>query len=94
MTHEVRRNDERSRYELVVDGRVVGIADYELVDGSTMELPHTEIDAHRRGRGLGAILVRGVLADARARGVTVIPTCWYVREYIEQHPEEADLLAR
>jgi predicted GNAT family acetyltransferase len=94
MIHEVRRNDERSRYELVVDDRVVGIADYELVDGSTMELPHTETDAHQRGRGLGAILVRGVLDDARERGVTVIPTCWYVREYIEQHPEEADLLAR
>jgi predicted GNAT family acetyltransferase len=94
MTHEVRRNEARRRYELVDDDRVVGIADYELVDDSTMVLPHTEIDARQRGRGLGAILVRGVLDDARARGVTVIPTCWFVREYIEQHPDQEDLLAR
>jgi predicted GNAT family acetyltransferase len=89
----VTRNDVQHRYELVIDDRVVGIADYALVDDSTMVLPHTEIDARQRGRGLGALLVQGVLDDARARGATVIPACWYVREYIEQHPEQADLLA-
>ena len=94
MSQLVRRNEERQRYELVIDDRVVGVADYELVDDTTMVLPHTEIDARRRGRGLGAVLVEGVLADARERGATVVPACWYVREYIEQHPEQADLLAR
>jgi predicted GNAT family acetyltransferase len=93
MAHEIRRDDERHRYELVVDDRVVGIADFELTGGSTMVLPHTEIDPRQRGRGLGAILVQGVLDDARAQGVSVIPTCWFVREYIEQHPELEDLLA-
>ena len=90
---EIRRNDEQGRYELVVDDQIVGIADFELRDGSTMVLPHTEIDPRQRGRGLGAVLVQGVLDDARKRGATVVPTCWYVREFIEQHPEEADLLA-
>ena len=93
MAHEVRRNDDQRRYELVIDDRVVGIADFDLVDGSTMVLPHTEIDRSERGRGLGELLVRGVLDDARARGVTVIPACWFVREYIEQHPDQEDLLA-
>ena len=93
MAHEVRRQDDQRRYELVVDDRVVGVADFELVDSSTMLLPHTEIDQRLRGRGLGEILVRGVLDDARARGVTVIPACWFVREYIERHPDQEDLLA-
>jgi uncharacterized protein len=90
----VTRNDERQRYELVIDDRVVGVADYEMVDESTMVLPHTEIDSRERGRGLGAVLVQGVLDDARARGAKVVPACWFVREFIEQHPDEADLLAR
>jgi predicted GNAT family acetyltransferase len=64
-----------------------------MVDDSTMVLPHTEIDPRQRGRGLGAVLVQGVLDDARARGASVVPACWFVREYIEQHPEHADLLA-
>ena len=92
MSEQIRRDDERSRYELVIDGAIVGIADF-VHDGSTMVLPHTEIDPRRRGRGLGAVLVKGVLDDARARGLGVVPSCWYVREYIEQHPDEADLLA-
>lgn len=93
MTSDVRRNDERDRYELVVDGHLVGVADYR-VDGDVVTLPHTEIDPAQRGRGLGAILVQGALDDVRAQGRTVVPTCWYVREYIDLHPVEADLLAR
>jgi predicted GNAT family acetyltransferase len=93
MAHLVRRNDDAGRYELVIDDRDDGIADFELVDDAKMRLPHTEIDAQQRGRGLGAILVRGVLDDARARGVTVIPACWFVREYIDLHPDQEDLLA-
>jgi predicted GNAT family acetyltransferase len=92
MPEQVRRDDEHSRYELVIDGEIVGGADFVL-DGTTMVLPHTEIDPRQRGRGWGAVLVQGVLDDARARGLDVVPTCWYVREYIALHPDEADLLA-
>jgi predicted GNAT family acetyltransferase len=92
MSNEVRRNEERHRYELEVDGRLVGVADY-VVDGDVVILPHTEIDRAQRGRGLGAVLVQGALDDVRAQGRTVVPSCWYVREYIDGHPDEADLLA-
>ena len=93
MTSDVRRNDERNRYELVVDGHVVGIADF-VADGEVVTPPHTEIDPAQRGRGRGAVLVQGALDDVRAQGRTVVPTCWFVREYIDLHPAEADLLAR
>ena len=76
----------------MIDGQLVGVAAF-VVDGSTVVLPHTEIDPAKRGHGLGAILVKGALDDIRARGGVVIPTCWYVRQYIDEHPEEADLLA-
>jgi predicted GNAT family acetyltransferase len=93
MAHEVRRNDQRGRYELLVDGELVGIADF-VEDGTTVVMPHTEIASARRGHGLGALLVAGALDDIRARGAVVVPTCWYVREYLDQHPDDADLLAR
>jgi predicted GNAT family acetyltransferase len=92
MGQEIRRNDHADRYELVIDGEVVGVADY-VVNGSVVVVPHTEIEPGQRGRGLGAVLVKGLLEDVRAQGRTVVPTCWYVREYIRRHPEEADLLA-
>jgi len=89
---EVRRNDERSRYELLDDGAVVGVADYRL-DGDVVVMPHTEIDGRRRGQGLGAVLVQGALEDLRGRGATIVPRCWYVAEFIDEHPDYRDLLA-
>ena len=91
MTTEVRRAPERSRYEILQDGRVVGIAEY--VDrGGVLVFHHTEIDTPLRGAGLGAALVRAALDDVRARGRQIVATCWYVAAFVDQHPEYADLL--
>jgi predicted GNAT family acetyltransferase len=92
MANEVRRDDTRHRYELLVDGELAGVADFRL-DGDRVVLPHTEIDGRRRGQGLGAVLVQGVLDDVRRARRTVVPVCWYVAQYIDQHPDERDLLA-
>lgn len=93
MACEVRNNTENSRYELLLDDELVGIADYSLL-GDRVVIPHTEIDGRRRGRGLGAILVRGALQDVRASGRTVVPHCWYVAQFIDEHPEFGNLVAR
>lgn len=89
---EVRRNDADGRYELVEDGKIVGIADFTL-RGEAVVMPHTEITPARQGQGLGAILVRGALDDIRSSGRTVVPACWYVRQFIQEHPEYDDLVA-
>ncbi len=83
---------ERGRFEIRVDDRVVGLASYHI-DGTTMTLPHTEVDPSMGGRGIGTTLVAGVLSAARERGLTVLPYCSFVRHYIQQHPEEMDLVA-
>jgi predicted GNAT family acetyltransferase len=92
MANEVRHNTERSRYELLVDGQLVGIADYR-VHGDQVVFPHTEINPAMRGRGLGAELVQGALDDVRSTGRTVVPACWYVAQFIDEHPAYQDLLA-
>lgn len=64
------------------------MADYrELKGGSVIELPHTEVDPSMQGRGLGAVLVKAVLDDLMERDVTVVPSCWYVAAFLDQHPE-------
>jgi len=92
MGTEVRHNVEESRYEILLDGRVVGIAEY--VDrGEVLVFHHTEIDAPLRGDGLGAQLVQAALDDVRAQGRRIVPTCWYVAEFLDQHPDYGDLVA-
>jgi hypothetical protein len=89
---DVRRNDEAGRYELYIDGELVGIADFHEVGDRTV-LPHTEINPSRRGQGLGDQLVGGALDDIRVRGGRVVPQCWFVDEFLQLHPDYADLRA-
>ena len=91
-TLEVRKNEERSRYELLDGDEVVAIADYQVRD-DVVVLPHTVVDPSRRGRGLGEHVVRQALDDVRSEGRKVLPACWFVAEFIELHPEYGDLLA-
>ena len=92
MAHQVRHNPAESRYEILRDGRVVGIADY--VDrGDVLVFHHTEIDAALRGNGLGEQLVAAALDDVRARGRTILPTCWFVAQFVDEHAAYGDLLA-
>ena len=92
MSRTVRNVPERSRYELVDGDEVLGFADYRE-RGDDLEFPHTVIDPSQRGRGLGALLVRGALDDVRAQGRKVIPTCWFVAEFIGLHNDYKDVLA-
>jgi predicted GNAT family acetyltransferase len=92
MASEVRRNDQLSRYELWVDDSLVGVADFVATDGEVV-FPHTEIAWEHRGKGLAAMLVRAALEDVRPTGRAVVPQCWYVARFIDEHPEFKDLLA-
>ena len=83
---------ERGRFEISVDGELVGFATYH-VDGDVMTLPHTEVDPSLGGLGLGTQLVRGALAGARERGLRVLPYCTFTRHYLHEHPAELDLVA-
>jgi uncharacterized protein len=83
---------DRHRYEIELDGQPAGLLSYRLVD-DVITHRHTEIDPSVGGRGLGSVLVRFALDDARARGLSVIPQCPFVAHFIVRHPEYEDLVA-
>ena len=82
---------EQSR--VVLDGRAVSVLDYADMDDS-WDFSHTFTDPAYRGRGLAAEVVAAALVAARRKGITVIPSCPYVRTYLAAHPDEADLMRR
>lgn len=91
-THRVRDNPDRERYELIVDGRIVSIADYHL-QGTTVVVPHVETEPALRGQGMADRLMRGMLDDLRSRGMTITPVCSFASSFIRDHPADADLVA-
>ena len=83
---EVADAPDRDRYELSIDGEVVGFAAYSKRPG-LIAFVHTEVDERFQGRGLGDRLIRGALEDARARGLAVLPFCPFMKAFIERHRE-------
>jgi uncharacterized protein len=88
----VRDNAGDLRYELDVDGQVVGEILYRRTR-DRIALVHTEVSPAVEGRGLAGRLVAGALEDIRARGLHVVPICPFVRAYIRRHPEYDELVA-
>jgi predicted GNAT family acetyltransferase len=91
MDGEVVNNEALGQYELTVDGHTALTAYKVRPDHLTFY--HTEVPEALEGRGIGKRLIKCALADVRRRGLKVVPTCTFVRHYIETHPEERDLLA-
>lgn len=84
-------NPKATRFEIFMNGEVAGLVAYTR-DGDTLSLLHTEIDPRFEGRGLGSILVRGVLDAVRADGALVLPFCPFIRRYLQRHTEYVDLV--
>jgi hypothetical protein len=87
---EIVNNKTKHRYELAVDGHVAATY-YTLADG-VITFVHTEVPPELGGKGIGSQLIKGALDQVRAEGLKVIAQCPFVKDYIEKHPDYADLL--
>lgn len=87
----VRDNKDRSRFELDV-GNEIAFANYRLTPSAVI-ITHTETPRTLRGRGIASELVKGALELIRGDGKKVIAGCGFVVDYLDRHPEDADLLA-
>jgi len=87
----VRNNTVLNRYELGVDG-AIAFAEYRLAPGKVI-ITHTETPRALRGRGIASKLVQGALEQIRADGLKVVAGCGFVVDYLEKHPEFADVAA-
>jgi hypothetical protein len=91
---ELRHDEAQSRYELLMDGRVVALAQYAR-DGEAVRFTHTEVNPEREGQGLAARVAAYALDDVRTKGLKAIPQCSYIAGYIARHEKEyGDLVAR
>jgi predicted GNAT family acetyltransferase len=91
MATPVRDNKDRGRFELDV-GSEIAFANYRLTPSAVI-ITHTETPRSLRGRSIGSELVKGALELIRRDGRKVIAGCSFVVDYLDKHPEDADLVA-
>lgn len=83
----------RGRYVIhMPDGSEAELS-YERQDDKTLIADHTGVPPQFRGQGVAEALVARLMADARAAGEKIVPTCSYVAVQFRRHPEWADLKA-
>ncbi len=92
MDEVILRHDEGGQRFLAESAGHTAVLTYHLLGESTVDFASTYVPDALRGRRVGTRLVVFALAEARARGLTVRPSCWFVRVVADRHPEYRDLL--
>lgn len=87
---DIRDNAEARRYELTAEDRTAVVI-YNPVAGGLL-ITETIVPIPLEGRGLASRMARHVLADIKARGLVVLPTCPFFAGYLKKHPEWADIV--
>jgi len=91
-TPNVTNNTAAGRFEIRTASGIA-VLNYRP-SGDALDLVHTEVPASLEGHGYGTALVEAALAHARREHLKVVPTCPFVKAYIERHPDAAALVAR
>ena len=91
METAIQKNPVQSRYELIIEDTVAAVVEY-LDKDDYVELTHTEVDPSHEGEGLGSQLARAVLDSLRNDGRALVPSCPFIRRYLQRHTEYVDLV--
>ena len=66
---------------------------YRRESNTVLEFYSTYVPPPDRGRSIASQLVAAGMEYVRKEGLRVVPSCWYVAGWLDQHPEYSDLLA-
>ena len=88
---EIHDREDTRRYEIEVEG-MIAYVEYNNLEGARL-VSKTLVPTELEGRGLASRLAKHVLADIRAKGLKILPTCTFFATYIQKRPDDyADLV--
>jgi uncharacterized protein len=92
MAAEIVHDAGNGRFTHERDGHTSYLA-YRRIDDKTVDFVSTYTPPALRGRGIAARLVKRGLEWAESEGLEVVPTCWFVAEYVERNPDWLRVIA-
>lgn len=91
MDTSISRETDPDRFEIAVDGRPAGFAQFVDHDGRRVFF-HTETDPEHSGKGLAGEVVEHAMRQTREDGLRVVAVCPYVKKWLETHEGYGDIL--
>jgi len=82
---QIVNNTAQQRFELKLGGHTASL--FYTRERNTLRLIHTEVPEALQGHGVGSQLVGRVLNLAQQQGLTIIPSCPFVADYLKRHRE-------
>jgi predicted GNAT family acetyltransferase len=83
------------RYFIVMPNGELSRLTYVKAGTGHIIADHTFVPPPYRNNGVAESMVERLIADARAAGLKVTPTCWFVADEFARHsPDWDDVLAR
>jgi predicted GNAT family acetyltransferase len=84
---------DRERRQFVVrtpegEGQLV----YREPREGVVDLTHTHVDRALRGQGVAEALAEAAFDFAREQGLRVVPSCSFVKGWVEKNPDQQDIL--
>ncbi len=86
MDFVVRHDKGNQLFVTAADGKEAYLR-YSLKGNDTIDFIYTYVPNELRGKGLAAVVVKEGFKYAEENNLKVIPTCPYVRTFLERHPE-------
>ena len=91
MDVKIKFDEDQKKFYAIVEGKE-SVLQFLEVDQNTLEYIRTYVPVELRHHGIAAQIVDHALKYAESNAKKVIPSCSYVRYYIEQHPQYEHLL--
>ena len=89
---DVRHLPDEKRFTAAVSGGEA-VLGYDDSRRGLLDLQHTVVPEEAQGRGVGGQLVEAAVRHARSHGLRIVPTCPFVKHWMQEHPEHAELFA-
>lgn len=86
--NEIINDTQGNRFVFEVEGYEVYVLYAE--DKETLDLYSTYTPPELRGKGLAEKVVLAAFDYAKEKNLIVIPSCWYVRRFLEKNTEYQD----
>ncbi|MDR2538930.1 MAG: N-acetyltransferase [Bifidobacteriaceae bacterium] len=82
----VEHHPDQTKYVLLDGDQQIGELDYVVLKDQVKNFFHTEVNPEYAGQGLGKLLVKQALDDAKNDQIKIQPSCPFVHAFVQKNP--------